>query len=62
MPKETRPSAGSRIPDIDRTRLGPVVNRCILDLAESANGSRSDHRWILIYGWSRSRIRKRATT
>ena len=36
MPKETRPSAGPRIPDIDRARLGPEVDRCILDLAESA--------------------------
>lgn len=34
MPKETRPSAGSKIPDIDLARLGPKVNRQILDLRE----------------------------
>ena len=33
MPKETRPAASSRIPDIDRARLGPAVNRLLLDLA-----------------------------
>lgn len=34
MPKETRASSRSRIPDIDGARLGPQVHRHLLDLCE----------------------------
>lgn len=34
MPKETRPKAGSSIPDHDRAKLGPAVDRHLADLSE----------------------------
>lgn len=34
MPKETRCGSRTRVPEIDRARLGPSVNRHLLDLDE----------------------------
>lgn len=40
-PKETRPSAGPRVPLVDRSRLGPRVSRLLLDLdGEGESGFR----------------------
>lgn len=35
MPKETRPSGCSRIPDIDRARIGPAVDRLLRDMDQT---------------------------